>query len=384
MRFIATILGVLASLVMLAVSGSMNFLFMYGLGKTEMESIVLGAASASADGLKALLPFFIWWGWQEKRRLLALAGSGVWLFFVGFSLLSAVGFSASNRGAVTDTREGLAATFDTARRDLATAERELASLPAHRPGTVVKNAIEGLKQNRRWTSTNGCTDATASASRAFCEGYFKVRSELASAVEGDRLRARIEGLKREVSRLRNAGAGQDVDPQVSILSKIMAQGEDSVRLLLIIVVAILVELGSSLGLWLSTAHSEIFRRGQKMQGEAVSVSAAPVEAVRSAPVVREEAVRAAPVEPLAIEAKKMGDVEDYCLARIDPVADGGVSLSDLRADYVAWCDVGDEDAYGEAEFAELFRAIAGEIEVPEIDGVFQGITIRAGAVTRAA
>ncbi|MEO1555865.1 MAG: hypothetical protein AAFS01_05505 [Pseudomonadota bacterium] len=379
----------MASLVMLAVSGSMNFLFMSGLGKTDTESLVLGAASASADGLKALLPFFIWWGWQEKRRLLALAGSGVWLFFVGFSLLSAVGFSASNRGAITDTREGLAATFETAQRDLTAAERELAGLPEHRPAPVVQNAIEGLKQNRRWTSTRGCTDATATASRRFCEQYFAVRQELASAVEGQRLKSRVEGLKREVARLRDAGAGQDVDPQVSILSKIMGHGEDRVRLLLILVVAVLVELGSSLGLWLSTAHSEIFRRGKKMRVDITE--SAPV---RSAPVERREPMHRAGAQTLAIEAqtmtaqpseaRTMGDVEDYCLSRIDPVADGGVGLTELRADYLAWCDAGNEDAYNEAEFAGLFRAIANEIEVPEVDGVFQGITIRNGPARRAA
>jgi len=375
MRVIATMLGVLASLVMLGVSGSMNFLFMSSLGKTALEGQVLGAASAAADGLKALLPFFMWWAWDQKRRVPAVAGLSVWLFFVGFSLLSAIGFAATNRGAVTDTREGLAATYATVEADVERARARLGALPAHRPAQVVKQAIEALKQNRRWTSTRRCKDATANASRAFCEGFFKVRAELAAAIEGERLRAQMAGLEREAGRLRAAGAGRDADPQVSILSRLFGQGESAVRLALIVVVALLVELGSSMGLWLSTAHFDKSRKARR-RPEVTPAEAAPAQR----PEKREQE------RPrLAIEARMMGDVQDYCLARIQPVPEEvSVSLQELLADYRAWCEGRGLAPFDAGEFAAHFRAIASEVELSERGGRFIGIKLgRAGEAVAA-
>lgn len=373
MRVVATLLGVVASLVMLGVSGSMNYLFMSGLGKSALEGQVLGAASAAADGLKALLPFFIWWAWQYKRRIPAILGSGVWLFFVGFSLLSAIGFSATNRGAVTDTREGMAATFETVQADLQRAEARLAALPAHRPAQVVQQTIEGLKQNRRWTSTSGCTDATASASRSFCEGFFQAKGELAAAVEGERLRRQIEGLKREVQRLRKAGAGQDTDPQVSLLSKIFGQSEGFFRISLIVVVALLVELGSSMGLWLSTAHLDGSRRPRddgastEVRAEVMkpspSTSTSASASTRIGPVLADTGEGAA-AEPLKIEAEVMGDVQDYCLARLQPVADEvSVSIDELFADYVAWCEGEGLGPHGADTFSDHFGQVAEAVDL---------------------
>ena len=65
MRYFIATVGVLASLILLASSASMNYLFMYSLGKTELESHVLSAASVGADVLKASLPFFSLLGLSE-------------------------------------------------------------------------------------------------------------------------------------------------------------------------------------------------------------------------------------------------------------------------------------------------------------------------------
>ena len=61
MRIAISIIGVLASLVLLAASAFMNYLFMASLGQGELESRVLGAASVGADVLKSVLPFFMAW-----------------------------------------------------------------------------------------------------------------------------------------------------------------------------------------------------------------------------------------------------------------------------------------------------------------------------------
>ncbi|HRE22471.1 MAG TPA: hypothetical protein PKW21_15760, partial [Rhabdaerophilum sp.] len=178
--------------------------------------------------------------------MFVLVGSAVFLLFTAFSLLSALGFAADNRGHLAGTREGLNATYETVMRDVQAAEAKLAALPKHRPAPLVEQAINAIKQDRRWTTSKECTEATAQASREFCEGYFTARGELAAAIEDQRLSATIERLKAESERLKGQGAGQDKDPQVSIVSRLFKLDEGFVRNALVIFAAVLVEVGSGL------------------------------------------------------------------------------------------------------------------------------------------
>lgn len=94
MQKVLSIIGVVAALVMAGVSASMNYVFLASLGKSQVEGQILGAASAAADVLKALLPFFVAWAWRGRRIVAALCGAGLFVLFAGFSLLSAIGLPA--------------------------------------------------------------------------------------------------------------------------------------------------------------------------------------------------------------------------------------------------------------------------------------------------
>jgi len=223
LRGFLSILGICAALVMCAVSGAMNYLFLASLGKTPLEGHVLGAASAAADVLKALLPFFIAWSWNVRRFVAAASGTLAFLFFAGFSLLSAIGFAADNRGTLVDMRESISQEYSRVQRSLGEAEARRSTLPAHRPAAVVAEEIDAHRQNRRWSATKDCTNATEAESRAFCAEYFRLRAELAAATEAERLSAQIGSLQSEAVKLRENGAGQDSDPQVALLSRITAR-----------------------------------------------------------------------------------------------------------------------------------------------------------------
>ncbi len=227
----------------------MNYLFLSSLGKTPLEGQVLGAASAAADVLKALLPFFIAWSWQARRTVAAFAGSLAFTFFGVFSFLSAIGFAADNRGVLVEARDNINAAYQRIQHEIGNAQARLTGLPVHRPAAVVREELEGRKQNLRWRSTKGCTDATESQSREFCAGYFALRAELAAGQEADRLSGSITALQAEADKLHKSGAGQDRDPQVSLLSRIFGQAPEPVRLALTIATALLVEIGASLGLF---------------------------------------------------------------------------------------------------------------------------------------
>lgn len=344
MRTVLSILGISAALVMCAVSASMNFMFLSSLGKTPLEGHVLGAASAAADLLKALLPFFIAWSWSARRFVPAIGGTIVFVFFAGFSLLSAIGFAADNRGVLVETRESLTATYQRVQVGLRDAEGARAALPAHRPSPVLSENIEGHKQDRRWNLTAGCQNATGAESRAYCERYFGFRAELAAALEAARLAGVINNLQSEAAKLRDAGAGHDHDPQVSLLSRIFGQEQDKIRLTLTVVVALLVELGSSLGLFLATGHSV----SAKME-EAATKPAPPVE------------------------VRTIGSVEDFCLEALVPDERGVVSTEELFAAYQVWCKEQNFGALDAPAFETSFDTLSLAVGLQRSGGQYRNV-----------
>lgn len=325
MKTLLSILGICAALVMCAISGAMNYLFMASLGKTPLEGHVLGAASAAADVLKALLPFFIAWGWAAGRIVASVSGTFAFLFFAGFSLLSAIGFAADNRGTLVDVRESTTQAYSRVQVLLGDAEARRNALPAHRPASVVEEELSAHRQNRRWSATNECANATEAESRAFCTEYFRLRAELAAANEFDRLTKQIASLQGEDEKLRQDGAGQDSDPQVSLLSRITGQNPEPVRLALTIAVALLVEIGASLGLFLASGHRA-----------RIALTASPA-------------------------TKPAGCVEEFCLEALVAAPRSTISIDDLERAYAAWCTSKGLSALDGRKFRETFAAIADDI-----------------------
>lgn len=337
--FLSTI-GICAALVLCAVSAAMNYLFLSSLGKTALEGQVLGAASAAADVLKALLPFFIAWSWQTRRFVAAVAGSLAFAFIAAFSLLSAIGFAADNRGFLVGKRDERAGAYERVQRDLNLRESQRAALAQSRPPAVVEQEIERLRQNRRWSTTNSCANATEAGSRDYCAGYFALRAELAAGQEEARLSSAIAALEVEAENLRQQGSGLDSDPQVTLLARISGIGVEPVRLALTIAVAVLVEIGASLGLFLASGHSAPERK-------------------------------AGPDNDAAI-----GSVEDFCLAGLVPAAKSALAAEQLQDGYRAWCRREGRTPLSCDAFTSGFAELAGAAGIPRSPGGWRGIALK--------
>lgn len=251
MRVVLGFIAVLAALTFMGASAAMNWVFLSSLGKSHLEAQIFGAVSVAVDVLKSLLPLFIAWALGSKQRSYALLASAVFCLMFAFSLISAVGFAASNRGAVTGGREVIAARYQAAVRDVAEVEGKVAALPKARPQAVIVEALRALEQDRKWSTSKGCTEATASDSRVFCEGYFSTKAELASALEASRLDGRLGELRNEVARLRDVGAAQEVDVQATLLSRLTGFNVSAAQMGLVIFVAVLVEIAAAFGLYLA-------------------------------------------------------------------------------------------------------------------------------------
>ena len=349
MKSILSMLGITAALVMAGVSAAMNYVFLASLGKTPLEGQMLGAASAAADVLKALLPFYIAWSWQAGRMIAAVSGTLAFVLFASFSLLSAIGFAADNRGVLVDGREGLNAAYERMQRDVVQAESKRLALPNHRPASLVAEFIGSHQQNRRWVSTKACTNATEVESVSYCEQFFALRAELAAAKEEERLSGEIDTLQSQTHALRAQGAGHETDPQVALLSRIFGQDREPVRLALIIAVAVLVEIGASLGLFLASGHGG----GSRVQAV---TDVSPVQPDRE-----------------AAPARQVGSVEDFCLEALAPSKSGEMSTQELWAAYESWSRLGNFQPLDAREFAIMFEAIAKAIDLPRDANGYRGI-----------
>lgn len=347
MKTSLSIIGIAAALVMAAVSAAMNFAFLASLGKTEMEGQMLGAASAAADLLKCLLPFFIAWVWREQRFVAALSGTAVFVLFAGFSLLSAIGFASSNRDAVVQSRSAMDEAAARAEQEYQRKIAALAALPARRPAAVLAEELRAAQQNRLWSRSKDCTEATEPPSRAFCDSYFRLRAEEAAAEEAWRLEDRLAALQAELASLKAQGAGQARDAQVAVLSSLFSLPEERLRLVLIVAVALVVELGSSLGLYLAA--------GPRMGASAKS----DADTIRSA------------------ERRPIGDIEDFVLAVVRPAQDGQASLWELFLAYQQWCERNQLEAIEDCQFGDRFRELAKAVQLPQSGETYRGVALGA-------
>ncbi|MGO9720644.1 MAG: hypothetical protein ACLPOA_08680 [Methylocella sp.] len=128
----------------IAASAAMNWMFMIAQGKTVLEGQVLGLVSIAIDVVKALMPFFIGAAWAHRQWLRTLLGAGVFGLFFSFSLLSALGFVATSRGAVANSRAALSSQLESARKELGETEARLAAL-----GMTVNSRLK-FAQNQRF------------------------------------------------------------------------------------------------------------------------------------------------------------------------------------------------------------------------------------------
>lgn len=384
MRHALGVLGVLAAAVLLAVSAAMNWRFGYQLGKEEFDGVLYGSASVAADCLKALAPFFIFAAMKNRMWVQAAASGMVWMVVIVYSLTSALGHAALNRGDTSGKRATEVQAYQDLRADLKRAKEQLAWVPAHRPAATVQAELSGLETHRRWASTKGCTDATVTASRRFCENHAKLGAELASANEAAKLEARIADRQAALAKL-DGVTHSAADPQAAVLAKLAGiflpgvKVED-VQTAMTIFIALLLEVGSGLGMYIAFSqwrlgHAVAVRR-EVAQPQTVANDVQPLEAE---PIVATEEIEHAATVSItkpgdgandnvaipklaAPTPETASDVEQYREERIEEAQGSTLTATELYEDYCAWC----EDQKKEPLALPTFGREFGELGVQKV------------------
>ena len=296
MRHVLGVLGVLAAGVLLAVSAAMNWRFGFSLGRTELDGQIYGAASAAADCLKALVPFFFFAAIRNKVWSQAIASALVWVVVTAYSMTSALGHAALNRFDSTGHRAQAAQNYQDLRSDLKRAEDQAGWIPQARPFAAVQGEIDGLKTQGAWKWTNGCKDVSSKSEQKFCQKLTALGSEIVSSQKMGEANTHIEGIKAKIASMEGSPAMSEADPQAKVLTELVATflpgvKIENVQMAMTIFVALLLEIGSGLGMYVAFSQWRIYDTMAPAAPRMVAVRDTTAAAAVAVPVLTQAAVQ---------------------------------------------------------------------------------------------
>ncbi|MFA7306514.1 MAG: hypothetical protein WC026_07560 [Hyphomicrobium sp.] len=404
MRHVLGVLGVLAAGVLLAVSAAMNWRFGFSLGRTELDGQIYGAASAAADCLKALIPFFFFAAVRNRIWSQAAASALVWVVVTTYSMTSALGHAALNRFDSTGHRAQEAQSYQDLRTELKRAEEQAGWIPQHRPYEAVQSEIDGLKMQKAWKWSNGCKDVNSKTERSFCQKLTGLDAELASASAAKTADVRMSELRSKIDAAAGTPALSEADPQAKVLTELASAffpniKIENVQMALTLFVALLLEIGSGFGMYVAFSQWRLYDRqsaapnlARAEESTAAAAVAAPVltpiAVEKSKPrsgandnrsieiplereVVQVPAIEARPAEVHQVEQKVVETRVAAPVARLAPennterfykenveVRDGSsVTATELYEDYCSWCDTKNKEPAALPSFAREFAEL---------------------------
>lgn len=254
MKHVSTAVGCLAALTLIAVSAAMNYRFGTTIGRTDFDAQVYGAASVAADLLKALVPFFVFAALAQRQWMRAIAASIVGIVFTAYSLTSAIGHTALNRLDVAGVRQVAANSYLDSRLMLSRLQDQRGWIPAHRPAETVAADLNLIKADKLFAATEQCVKILGPTTQGYCARFRSLEAEYANAVAAERLDARIEAINKDLGTT-HASSLVTADPQAEVLAQLSGVDTSSIQTAMALFVAILIELGSTLGLYVALNHT---------------------------------------------------------------------------------------------------------------------------------
>jgi hypothetical protein len=383
MRHALGVLGVLAAGVLLAVSAAMNWRFGYTLGKTELEGCIYGSASAAADCLKALVPFFFFAALRNRMWSQAAASALVWVVVTAYSLTSALGHAALNRMDTTGQRAIEAQSYKDHRADLKRAQEQLSWIPQHRPAAAVQGELDGLKNRREWNWTNGCTDVKGKTNRDFCQRFHGFTAEQASAQQAAALEARIAVIQAKLDKIDGGTVMAEADPQAAVLTKLAGiflpgMNVEDMQTGLAIFIALLLEVGSAFGMYIAFSQWRLYDSEVAAAPAMATTAQASTAVTPSAHAVAEPRSGANDNRSVPKLVAPDTDVERYYKERIETQEGASITGSALHEDYKAWCAGKNKEPLSQNTFCREFGELNGIQKTKRGSQHYIGIALKSG------
>jgi hypothetical protein len=324
----------------------------------EWEGQLYGMLGSVADALKALLPFAIAGAIAARQKARTVAAAALFIVFSLYSFTSELGLYALGRNAVTSDIQASKEEYERDKAERVHIADRLKELGPQRPVGAVEADIAVAKKSLHWQRSESCERPSGSAERELCGKFERLKGELASAQEADRLRTQDSVLSTKLSGVNLAAVLRSTDPQSEALARFTGFSPQSIRDALAVFVAVLIELGSGLGLWAATAgiSGAANSMPEAPQAPAPRMEADPVPMIE-APAIKEAAPPALPAfeetpEPekptprtfpprrprlIASEAAPFGSVAEILGEALETAARGKLELAPVFRAYSDAC-----------------------------------------------
>ncbi|MBX9925802.1 MAG: hypothetical protein K2Y05_05545, partial [Hyphomicrobiaceae bacterium] len=261
------------------------------------------------------------------------------------------------------------------------------------PAATVQAEIDGVKNSRAWGWSSGCTKVDGKAERQSCDRFHALQAELGSAQQAAVLEKRIADLQSKLDGQGTHHGSADADPQAAVLTALLAKvfpniEKSDVQTMMTVFVALLLEVGSGLGLYVAFSQWRIHDVRAPSAPRIMPVAATPLPAINTAavavaaqPAVQQIAAKprsgandnrvaapaalAAPPPPqqAQVQAARMvapeTDVERFYKENIDVTDGSSLTATELYEDYCDWC----EAKYKEPLALPTFGRAFGELGV---------------------
>ena len=336
------VLGIICCVGLMAISAVINYRVGYRRADTEFDGWVYGLGMGLADLVKAIVPFMMAWAWSRRAIWTTIVGAVLFGLVTLASLQAGLEFAAELRS----TREGARIASVDQRRalteEIASLEASIRLLGPQRSPAEIEQEIAAVMARPVTGGTVGrvsqnCT-LNRRVTREACAEIARLRAELERARTWEQRTEKLQGLRSRLVALGAQGVGR-VDPQLETVSGVLGwfgRGvqKDEVRLGLLLLVGLVLEAASGLGLFVVTTPWRLKAEQHPMNANIIET------------------------------AERLGSVEEYAKARVQPVAGNQVTCSAVFLDYRNWCVRRGVAPYREGDFIEGFDELARRAEIP--------------------
>jgi hypothetical protein len=208
--------------------------------------------------------------WSKGLKKKAVAAFIVWLAAVAYSLVAAVGFASLTRATVTAERTAESRKVQDARNEVERLRGEVKKIRDSQETTYIlaKDRLQTVKNGDRFARTSGCTDATVTNSKEFCNAYWVARREAEDAKKAMESPT-VQDLPAIAEKAMPHGAEVEADPQAAQFARMTGATPERVAIVFAIGFAVIAELVSSLG---SFAMSRSIKPAERRSDEARAAS----------------------------------------------------------------------------------------------------------------
>ena len=356
--------GVLISVGFMVAAGVMNWRYGLGLGRSEQDQMLFAGIAAGIDIMKVLLPFFFWWS-LKNRRWISFALSGILIpALMSYSIAGIAGFVDLNRAQTTGSVLGKQETITDLREKLTRKSQQLAAIGLFEPPTVVEEKILAGRQNRYWSTSEQCNNATTKDSRAFCADYHALEAQKAKGLEAATLERELVQLRDAITALAGVSEIDRGDPRAGFVARTTGWELLKVQTWLSLLQVGIIEVMSTFGIFLSLNHGALRKTAaradayQPRWNRPTGETAARMEVVGS-----ESRSLASASKPLVLAAPEsnlqslIGHVVKFAVECLRPTPGSRVALAELYPHYRAWCEKNGSRQAGASEFESMFLAM---------------------------